>query len=98
MSAPNSESTTTTDQKTSNDSLLQEVELSSAPIVALLTGQGLKPVHQMSPEELRLFVRRLREARTAAVQTRAALEAEARVKGSKEKSSPKPKADLSIYE
>lgn len=66
-----------------------------APLVSLLTLQGLKPISQMSQEEKRTFIRRLREARTNVQNLRAEAQ---RDQPKKEKETKKEVLDLSEYQ
>lgn len=94
------ETSMTTETPTDSESLSSDlVSPSEAPLLSLLTMQGLKPMHEMSIEETQDFIRRLRENRTAHVQMRAEMEREADEKPkAKAKSAPKkPTANLDEY-
>lgn len=58
MSAENKALPTGTIENDSNDS-----SVSDSPLVDLITMQGLKPMHEMSDQELTEFVQRLRQNR-----------------------------------
>lgn len=104
MNANDSTSTTTppTDASSNLSSTapvpLSETNLDEAPLIALITGQGLKPVHLMSEQELLTFVRRLREMRTAAVQARAEIAADEERRVNKVPKGPKKERNLNLDE
>lgn len=73
---------------------LSTLSVEEVPLVSLLTMQGLKPKSEMSEEELRTWLRRLRNSRTS-VQT---LRSEVQKTAVEKKESSGLKVDLSMYE
>lgn len=71
-----------------------QLSIDEAPLVSLLTMQGLKPKSEMTEEELRTWLKRLRNNRTSVQTLRSEVQKEAAVR---KEAKAEPKVDLSEY-